>query len=73
MSKNYALYAAVSLLLYRTEDSLHVCSRTEFYDQHTFDGAISDLLPLDCLWGRTVRCAKSWLFSTTGSSVSSEG
>ena len=41
------------------------------------------LLPLQCLrltakillWrlrGRTVRCAKSWLFSTTGSSVSSE-
>ena len=27
---------------------------------------------LRTLWGRTVRCAKSWLFSTTGSSVSSE-
>ena len=24
------------------------------------------------LWGCTVRCAESWLFSTTGSSVSSE-
>ena len=24
------------------------------------------------LWGRTVRCAKTWLFSTTGSLVSSE-
>ena len=79
------LFRGVTLLRRRrTQRATVACLRVNRFPKPPMDGSVSRRVqrmfggdgpgpvPIALQRGRTVRCAKSWPFSTTGSSVSSE-